>query len=216
MVHEFDLVLHLQIFIQQQIFGGCMPERRTIKTAQKAKRLGKSALTQASAFVKEAIDHVRKGKHGAKNAKQAIAIGLSEARRSGVAIPDKASKAAGRKKTTKKSAAKSASSKKSTSRISAAGKTASKKSTASSATGRKPQVGKASSASRASTGRIVAKKTSPKRSAAALKRLKGEPTNSVSHAALSRHAKAVAHTRSKADLHASAMKGARTRAKHAR
>lgn len=69
-----------------------MPEKRTIKKAQEAKRQGKSASTQAGAFVHEAIDHVRKGKHGARNTKQAIAIGLSEARRSGVAIPDKAQK----------------------------------------------------------------------------------------------------------------------------
>src|SRR3954465_275799 len=67
-----------------------MPEKRTIKKAQADKRQGKSPSTQASEFVHESIDHIRKGKHGAKNAKQAIAIGLSEARRAGVDIPDKA------------------------------------------------------------------------------------------------------------------------------
>lgn len=75
-----------------------MPEKRTIKKAQTAKRQGKSPSTQAGAFVHEAIEHVRKGKHGARSAKQAIAIGLSEARRSGVAIADKSRKA----ETTKK------------------------------------------------------------------------------------------------------------------
>ncbi|CCV01596.1 unnamed protein product [Candidatus Paraburkholderia kirkii UZHbot1] len=61
-----------------------MPEKKTLERAAKAKREGKSPSTQAGAFVKEQIDHVRQGKHGAKSAKQAIAIGLSEARRSGV------------------------------------------------------------------------------------------------------------------------------------
>ncbi|SAL81494.1 hypothetical protein AWB74_05971 [Caballeronia arvi] len=61
-----------------------MPEKKTLERAAKAKREGKSASTQAGAFVKEQIDHIREGKHGAKSAKQAIAIGLSEARRSGV------------------------------------------------------------------------------------------------------------------------------------
>ena len=61
-----------------------MPEKKTVERAAKAKREGKSPSTQAGAFVKEQIDHIRQGKHGAKSAKQAIAIGLSEARRSGV------------------------------------------------------------------------------------------------------------------------------------
>jgi hypothetical protein len=61
-----------------------MPEKKTVERAQAAKRAGKSPSTQAGAFVKEQIDHVREGKHGAKSAKQAIAIGLSEARRAGV------------------------------------------------------------------------------------------------------------------------------------
>jgi hypothetical protein len=79
-----------------------MPEKKTIERAHAAKRAGKSPSTQAGAFVKEQIDHVREGKHGAKSAKQAIAIGLSEARRSGVAMkaPKKgAASAATRKKT---------------------------------------------------------------------------------------------------------------------
>jgi hypothetical protein len=61
-----------------------MPEKKTVERAAKARRAGKSPSTQAGAFVKEQIDHIREGKHGAKSAKQAIAIGLSEARRSGV------------------------------------------------------------------------------------------------------------------------------------
>ena len=66
-----------------------MPEKRTIERAKEDKREGKSASTQAGEFVKEEIDHIREGKHGAKNTKQAIAIGLSEARRAGVKLPPK-------------------------------------------------------------------------------------------------------------------------------
>ena len=63
-----------------------MPERATIKRAQRDKRQGKSASTQAGEFVREEIHHVREGKHGARSTKQAIAIGLSKARRAGVKL----------------------------------------------------------------------------------------------------------------------------------
>jgi hypothetical protein len=61
-----------------------MPEKKTIRRARRAKRAGKSPGTQAGEFVHDEIKKIRKGKHGARSAKQAIAIGLSEARRSGV------------------------------------------------------------------------------------------------------------------------------------
>jgi len=61
-----------------------MPLTKTIERAKKGKAEGKSASTQAGEFVKEEIDTIRKGKHGARSAKQAIAIGLSKARRAGV------------------------------------------------------------------------------------------------------------------------------------
>jgi hypothetical protein len=61
-----------------------MPKTETIKRAQRDKRQGKSASSQAGEFVKEEIDNIRKGEHGARSAKQAIAIGLSKARRAGV------------------------------------------------------------------------------------------------------------------------------------
>jgi hypothetical protein len=61
-----------------------MPEKKTIERARRAKRQGKSASTQAGEFVREEMHHIRKGKHGARSKKQAIAIGLSKARRSGV------------------------------------------------------------------------------------------------------------------------------------
>ena len=64
-----------------------MPEKRTIERARKAKREGKAPTTQAGEFVREEIEHVREGKHGARSAKQAIAIGLSKARRAGVDLP---------------------------------------------------------------------------------------------------------------------------------
>ncbi len=61
-----------------------MPEKQTIGRARNDKRQGKAASTQAGEFVREEIDHIREGKHGARSAKQAIAIGLSKARRAGV------------------------------------------------------------------------------------------------------------------------------------
>ena len=64
-----------------------MPEKRTVQRAQKAKREGKAPTTQAGEFVREEIEHVREGKHGARSSKQAIAIGLSKARRAGVKLP---------------------------------------------------------------------------------------------------------------------------------
>ena len=63
-----------------------MPEKRTIERARKDKRQGKSASTQAGEFIREEIHHIREGKHGARSAKQAIAIGLNKARRAGVKL----------------------------------------------------------------------------------------------------------------------------------
>jgi Family of unknown function (DUF6496) len=63
-----------------------MPEQKTLERARRAKRQGKSPSTQASAFVHEEIEHIREGKHGARSTKQAIAIGLSKARRAGVKL----------------------------------------------------------------------------------------------------------------------------------
>jgi len=63
-----------------------MPEKKTVERAKQARREGKSPSTQAGEFVREEIHHVREGKHGARSAKQAIAIGLSKARRAGVRL----------------------------------------------------------------------------------------------------------------------------------
>jgi hypothetical protein len=97
-----------------------MPEKKTVARARKAKKTGKSASTQAGSFVHEEIEHVKKGRHGAASSKQAIAIGLSKARRSGVKVKPPAkgkASAATRKKaerdtktgTAKRSSAKAAS-----------------------------------------------------------------------------------------------------------
>ena len=63
-----------------------MPNKQTIEAAKRDKAQGKSASTQAGEFVKEEMDKIRSGKTGARNTKQAIAIGLSEARRAGVGL----------------------------------------------------------------------------------------------------------------------------------
>src|SRR6201984_2224709 len=63
-----------------------MPDKNTIERAQEDEREGKSASTQAGEFVREEMDHIREGKHGARSTKQAIAIGLSKARRAGVGL----------------------------------------------------------------------------------------------------------------------------------
>ena len=96
-----------------------MPEKETLERAKEDKEEGKAPSTQAGEFVREEIEHVREGKHGARSAKQAIAIGLSKARRAGVDLPPpkKGSKKTrkqaardlkkGKKKTAKKSAKRS-------------------------------------------------------------------------------------------------------------
>jgi hypothetical protein len=78
-----------------------MPSKRTLERASQAEEEGKAPSTQAGEFVREEIENIRKGKHGARSAKQAIAIGLSKARRAGVKLPPpkqgKVSEAASRK-----------------------------------------------------------------------------------------------------------------------
>jgi hypothetical protein len=79
-----------------------MPEKKTVKKAKRALRKGKSPSTAAGEFVREEIHHVREGKHGARSTKQAIAIGLSKARRAGVPLEPPARGTA--KKKTRKAA----------------------------------------------------------------------------------------------------------------
>src|SRR5690242_9890083 len=75
-----------------------MPDKTTLKRARRDKRAGKAPSTQAGEFVREEIEHVRQGKHGARSTKQAIAIGLSKARRAGVKLQPPAPSAKARTK----------------------------------------------------------------------------------------------------------------------
>jgi hypothetical protein len=75
-----------------------MPEKETLERAREDEREGKSPSTQAGEFVREEIHHVREGKHGARSPQQAIAIGLSKARRAGVKLAPPKGSAATRKK----------------------------------------------------------------------------------------------------------------------
>ena len=81
-----------------------MPEKETIERAHEDEREGKSASTQAGEFVREEIHHLREGKHGARSTEQAIAIGLSKARRAGVDldVPEKGRTSAATRKQAKK------------------------------------------------------------------------------------------------------------------
>src|SRR5467141_1560691 len=64
-----------------------MPDKETLERARQDAAEGKAPSTQAGEFVREEMDHIREGKHGARSTKQAIAIGLSKARRAGVKLP---------------------------------------------------------------------------------------------------------------------------------
>lgn len=130
-----------------------MPEQEIVDRAKKDLKEGKSPSTAAGEFVHEEIEHVREGKHGARSPQQAIAIGLSKARRAGVPLlPPKAGK---------------------TSRVTQA---------SAERDYRKGQSG-------------AKKKTSAKRSRATEDALKKEPHSTVSHKALSVHAKRAAKSR---------------------
>ena len=146
-----------------------MPEKDVVERARKDKREGKAPSTQAGEFVREEIEHIREGKHGARSAKQAIAIGLSKARRAGVKLPPPK----GASKETQEQAARD---------------------------DRKAKSG----------GK---RKTSAKRSRAALNALKDEGRSAASKTALSRHARSAAAKRSAASRSRSAKKAAATRKK---
>ena len=91
-----------------------MPDKRTTRKARKDMRAGKSASTAAGEFVHREIDRIRQGKHGAKNAKQAIAIGLSEARRAGIPVRDKGGSSGSRGRSSSRSRSRSGSSSRAT------------------------------------------------------------------------------------------------------
>jgi hypothetical protein len=83
-----------------------MPERKTLERVERDKKQGKSASTQAGEFVREQVERVREGKHGVRSAKQAVAIGLSEARRAGVKVGTKSNASPATKKKAKQDEAK--------------------------------------------------------------------------------------------------------------
>jgi hypothetical protein len=137
-----------------------MPEKKTRQAAARDKRQGKSPSTQAGEYVHEEIEHVREGKHGARSPQQAIAIGLSKARRAGVKVPRK-----------KSSGSKSASRKRSTGSKRATSKRSSvKRASASSRALRREGRGAASKRALSAQGkRAASKRSSASRSAAAKK-----------------------------------------------
>src|SRR5688572_7662181 len=172
-----------------------MPEKGTIRRARQDKREGKAASTQAGEFVHEEIEHIREGKHGARSAKQAIAIGLSKARRAGVDLPPpekgeaseetrrKAERdieaGAGRKRASKKTTAKKAAPRKAASKKSATRKAASKTAT------------RKATARKSATRKSASKRATPSktRSRATTKALKREGRSAASRSALSKQAK---------------------------
>ena len=79
-----------------------MPEKETLRRARRDRAQGKSPSTQAGEFVREEIHHIREGKHGARSTEQAIAIGLSKARRAGVRLPARGKSARKRRTTTRR------------------------------------------------------------------------------------------------------------------
>jgi hypothetical protein len=93
-----------------------MPEKKTIQRARKDLRAGKSASTAAGEFVREEIHHVREGKHGARSTEQAIAIGLSKARRAGVPLGKEPASSGRRRTASRKSSSRTVASKQSLSR----------------------------------------------------------------------------------------------------
>ena len=104
-----------------------MPEKETLERARKDKREGKAPSTQAGEFVREEIEHIREGKHGARSTKQAIAIGLAKARRAGVDLPPSESASEETKEQAKRDLKKAKSGKKTSAKRSRATRKALKK-----------------------------------------------------------------------------------------
>jgi len=167
-----------------------MPEKETIERAHEDEREGKAPSTQAGEFVREEMDHIREGKHGARSTKQAIAIGLSKARRAGVKLaPPKKGTASAKTRADAK-------------RANAAGKTAGKKGTAKVSSTRS----KAASAALKREGHYAA---SPKALSKQAKSAAAKRTASSRSAA----AKKGAQTKGPKVRSAAARKAAKTRAK---
>jgi hypothetical protein len=165
-----------------------MPEKETLERAEKDRREGKAPTTQAGEFIREEFHHIREGKHGARSAKQAIAIGLSKARRAGVALPPpKKGKASAK---TRKSAA----------RAYRAGQT-------------RPRRKPSRTRSRAITGALRREGTSAASHQAIARQTKRAARRRTA-AERRRAALKASHSRTPAQRRASARKAARTRARH--
>jgi hypothetical protein len=167
-----------------------MPRKETIRKAKEDKRAGKSASTQAGEFVREQIDKIRHGEHGARSPQQAIAIGLSEARRAGVGLPPPRRGKA--KKSTRKSAE----------HAFEAGQGKRK-------TQRRPRVARA-------VKRILKKEPRSSASRGALSKQAKRAASRRSASSRSAAARKAAHTKGAKVRSMAAKKAARTRAKHRR
>lgn len=167
-----------------------MPEEEVINRARRDRKEGKSASTQAGEFVREEMHHIREGKHGARSPQQAIAIGLSKARRAGVPLP-----APPKGKT-------SARTRSQAQRELRKGK---------SSRGRKPSAQRSRAIRDAlrREGHSAASPSSLARHAHAVAARRG-------HASLHRSAMKAVHTKGKSGLRQAARKAARTRARHKR
>jgi hypothetical protein len=167
-----------------------MPKKDTNRRARRDKRAGKSPSTQAGEFVREEIEDIRHGKHGARSTKQAIAIGLSKARRAGVDLPPP------KKGTTRKSTRRSA-------------KYAYEAGQHKRKTHRRPRVSRAVS-------NVLKKEPRGTASHAALSRQAKRAASHRSHASRSAAARKAARTKGRAGRSAAARKAARTRARNRR
>ncbi|PTB22033.1 DNA-binding protein [Trinickia symbiotica] len=187
-----------------------MPERKTVARAQADKRAGKAPTTQAGEFVKEEVEHVRAGKHGVRSAKQAVAIGLSKARRAGVPLkPPK--KGATSEATRKKAEKDTAAGQHGTPKHSPSKETKAKRArTTEGVLKRESRAGASSEAMAKQAKSAAAKRPAASRSAAAKKaaHTKGASTRSTA-------AKKAAHTKGAAARSAAAKKAAKTRAARA-
>jgi hypothetical protein len=164
-----------------------MPEEKTINRAREDARKGKAPSTQAGEFVREEMDHIRQGKHGARSTKQAIAIGLSKARRAGVKLPPP-----GKGKTSEQTRTKAA-------RDSARGRASRRQA---------PSAKRSRAASNAlkREGKQAASHSALSRQAHSSAKIRGA-------ASRKRAAAKAVHTKGKAGLRSAARKAARTRAR---
>lgn len=186
-----------------------MPEKKTIERARADKRAGKAPSTQAGEFVKEEVDRVRAGKHGVRSAKQAVAIGLSKARRAGVDLKPPAKGKAS--EATRKKAVKDAEAGQHKQRSSASTESSAKRARVSTAVlKRESKAGASEKAMSKQAQSAAARRTPASRSAAAKKAVQTKGAAGRSAAA-----KKAVQTKGAAGRSAAAKKAAQTRAARA-